>query len=68
MNIVNLEGQQNATQAIFEEFWNEPWFAGGFLWKWFHNHSTSGGEDNSRFTPQNKPVEAFIKKQYAVYK
>jgi len=68
MNTVNLKGQQNATQAIFEEFWSEPWFAGGFLWKWFHNHSTSGGEDNSRFTPQNKPVEALIKKQYAVYK
>jgi len=61
---VNLEGQSNATQAIFEEFWNESWFVGGFLWKWFHNHEQVGGLNNSRFTPQNKPVEEIIKKQY----
>ncbi len=64
MTSVNLQGQANATQAIFEEFWDEDWFGGGFLWKWFHNHESSGGSKNSRFTPQNKPAEAVIKKQY----
>ncbi|PWH83490.1 glycoside hydrolase [Algibacter marinivivus] len=64
MNQVNLEAQTNTTQALFETFWKEEWFAGGFIWKWFHEHDKVGGEDNSRFTPQNKPVEALLRKQY----
>lgn len=60
MNTVNLDGQVNATKALFETFWNEPWFAGGFVWKWFIDHNNVGGENNSRFTPQNKPVEKTI--------
>ena len=62
---VNFEAQKNATQAIYNQFWKEDWFAGGFLWKWFHNHERSGGENNNRFTPQNKPAEELIKKLYA---
>ena len=62
---VDLEGQTNATQAIYNQFWKEDWFAGGFLWKWFHNHQKVGGENNNRFTPQNKPVEKLIQKLYA---
>ena len=65
MNSVNLEAQNNTTKALFETFWNEDWFAGGFIWKWFHDYSESGGEKNHQFTPQNKPVEAIIKGQYA---
>lgn len=62
---VNLVAQKNATQAIYNQFWKEDWFAGGFLWKWFHNHEKSGGQENNRFTPQNKPTENLIKKLYA---
>ncbi len=58
---LNLEAQINATQALFETFWHEPWFAGGFVWKWFHNYEESGGHSNNQFTPQNKPVEAVIR-------
>lgn len=61
---LNFEGQANATQALFEEFWYEDWFAGGFVWKWFHNHDRSGGEKDNQFTPQNKPVETVIKSFY----
>lgn len=64
MTQVNLEAQTNTTKALFETFWKEDWFAGGFVWKWFHNYENSGGENNSRFTPQNKPAEAVIKGQY----
>ena len=67
MNTVNLQGQVNATQAIFELFWNEDWFAGGFVWKWFHNHEQSGGQKNAQFTPQNKPVEKLIEQHYKTY-
>ena len=62
---VNLKAQENATQAIYNQFWNEDWFAGGFLWKWFHDHEKVGGESNNRFTPQNKPAEKLIQKLYA---
>ena len=61
---VNLLAQTNATQAIYNQFWQEDWFAGGFIWKWFHNHSDSGGSRNNRFTPQNKPAETLIRKLY----
>ena len=68
MNHVNLEAQTNTTQALFETFWKEDWFAGGFIWKWFINHDKVGGVNNSQFTPQNKPAEVLIRKQFANYK
>lgn len=61
---LNFEGQSNATQALFEEFWNEEWFAGGFVWKWFHAYDRVGGETDNQFTPQNKPVETIIQSFY----
>ena len=61
---VNLDAQSNATMAIFEEFWSEDWFAGGFVWKWFINHEVAGGGDCNRFTPQNKPAEDIIRTFY----
>lgn len=63
---VNLEAQVNTTKALFEAFWKEDWFAGGFVWKWFINHDKVGGVDNNRFTPQNKPAETLIKEHYKV--
>lgn len=63
---LNLQGQANATQALFEEFWNEDWFAGGFIWKWFHKHDKVGGDSDNQFTPQNKPVEVIVKNQYSL--
>ena len=62
---MNLEAQTNGLQAIHNQFWNEEWFAGGFLWKWFHAHDRAGGEENNRFTPQNKPAEKRLKELFA---
>lgn len=61
---VNLEGQVNTIQALFEELWYEEWFVGGFVWKWFIDHENVGGVDNPRFTPQNKPAEETIRAFY----
>ncbi|MGJ8590963.1 MAG: glycoside hydrolase family 113 [Aquaticitalea sp.] len=61
---VNLEAQAVLTQAILEEFWQEEWFAGGFVWKWFHDHENVGGKDDNRFTPQNKPSEEVLRTFY----
>lgn len=61
---VNLQAQSNAKTALFEEFWHEPWFAGGFVWKWFINYPLSGGPMDNQFTPQNKPAERVIRAYY----
>ncbi len=61
---VNLLAQSNAMQSLFEEIWNEDWFVGGFVWKWFHNHEHIGGKTDSQYTPQNKPVEKIIREFY----
>jgi hypothetical protein len=63
----NLEAQNNTTEALFKTFWQEDWFAGGFVWKWFHNYERAGGKDNNQFTPQNKPVETIIKETYSSF-
>lgn len=62
---INLKAQSVALKAIYSEFWNEDWFSGGFLWKWYPNHTTVGGIKNNRFTPQNKPAEKLLKQLYA---
>ena len=61
---VNMQGQVNGLQAIHNQFWKEDWFAGGFIWKWFHTHAKVGGEKDNRFTPQNKPAEVVLRKLY----
>lgn len=60
----NMEAQKNAYEALYEVFWDEPWFAGGFLWKWFAEHERVGGEEDADYTPQNKPASEVIKKVY----
>ena len=64
---VNHGIQARALQATYEEFWDEDWFAGGFLWKW-HQHVESGGIENDRFTPQNKPAEKVVKENYSKFR
>ncbi|MFK8058744.1 MAG: glycoside hydrolase [Polaribacter sp.] len=61
---INLQAQVNGLQAIHNQFWKEDWFAGGFIWKWFHSHDRVGGKNNNRFTPQNKPAEELLRELY----
>lgn len=53
---VNLKAQVNAYRAFFEYYWHLDWFAGVFIWQWYTHHESAGGENNSDFTPQNKPA------------
>lgn len=64
---VNHTAQTNGLQAIYNQFWKEEWFAGGFVWKWFHKHNEVGGLENNRFTPQNKPAETLLRQLYGVH-
>jgi hypothetical protein len=65
MTFINLEAQQNLLEGTYQTLWNEKWFAGGFLWKWFIAHAKVGGGSNSQFTPQNKPAEKVISEYYS---
>lgn len=61
---INLDAQSNALQALFNTFWKEDWFAGGFLWKWFDNHENVGGSEDTDYTVQNKPAFQIIQQEY----
>jgi len=62
---LNLDAQSIAFEALYQSLWNEPWFGGGFIWKWYHNYEKAGGENNKDYTPQRKPAEKVIQKWYA---
>ena len=62
---LNLQAQANAFEALFERFWNEEWWAGGFIWKWQMDYPNAGGQENKFYTPENKPAEETIKNWYS---
>ena len=64
MSEANLEAQSNLMQGLFDAVYQEPWFVGGFIWKWFIDHKSVGGENDNQFTPQNKPAATIIKKHF----
>tara|TARA_A100000171_G_scaffold52535_1_gene71404 strand:- start:22365 stop:23366 length:1002 start_codon:yes stop_codon:yes gene_type:complete len=57
----NTQAQTNLYKAFFAEVYPEPWFSGGFIWKWFIDHKNAGGLERNQFSPQNKPVQQEIK-------
>ncbi|MFQ5766435.1 MAG: hypothetical protein ACE5ID_00395 [Acidobacteriota bacterium] len=58
---VDLDLQVRAYEALFDTFWNKPWFAGAFIWKW-HVARRAGGSQDGTFTPQGKPALAVMKR------
>ena len=56
----NDQTQSDALEALFISFENKSWWSGGFIWKWFPNHTNSGGTSDTTFSPQNKPAETII--------
>lgn len=60
----NLRIQRNCYRAVFETFWNKKWFWGVYWWNW-NTSPNSGGPNNRRFTPQNKPALREVSMRYA---
>lgn len=60
----NQQAQANALDALFEVFWQEPYWQGCFLWKWFPNMKGHEGYIAVDYTPQGKLGEEVIKKWY----
>ena len=59
-NKYSAESQSFAFKALFDVVWDKDWFAGMFIWKWYHNHARMGGHGDIDFTPQNKPAAETI--------
>lgn len=52
--------QAMALTALLDYFMPQPWWKGGFIWKWFPDHLNAGGEDHTGFTPQNKTAQKVL--------
>jgi len=61
---INELAQANALDALFEVFWEEPYWHGGFIWKWFPNLQGHEGYLEKDYTPQGKIGEQVVKSWY----
>ncbi len=58
--------QARCYEAFFRVFWDQPWFAGAYWWKWFPNHEHAGGVKQAGFTPQNKSAATILTQWYGL--
>ena len=63
-NEINNVAQANAYDALFQMMTQQPWFAGGFAWKWYADDYHKRAKNNIDYTPQGKPALETIKKWY----
>jgi hypothetical protein len=61
---INQQAQANAYDALLTTFWNQDFWAGGFLWKWFPNGMGHEGYPERDYTPQGKLAEEVIRAKY----
>ena len=64
-NAFNGVLQEKAYRSFFNTIWKEKWVAGGFIWKWEFEES-AGGENDTKYTPQAKPVLNTIREVYSI--
>ena len=57
------ELQARLYDVFFDNFWDEPWFAGAILWKW--SADAVGRSNRLDFSPSGKPAEEVIEKWFA---
>lgn len=51
-------------QSFFENTWHQPWFAGGFVWKWYDESNPEKHENATDYSPQGKLAEKELEKGY----
>jgi len=62
---VNHDLQRAAFAAMFDAFWDRPWFGGTFVWKWHPAPAPAPSARRERdFTPQGKPALDAIRAVY----
>lgn len=62
---VDHQAQVNGYEALLGSFWNEPWIAGGFLWKWHMSVPERADFMDKAYSPQEKPALDIIRKHYS---
>jgi len=62
---INEQAQANAMDALFMANWNQKYWAGGFLWKWFPNMDGHEGYPEKDYTPQDKLSSSVLKRWYS---
>lgn len=60
----NYKAQNVLLKGILDTFWDESWFAGGFLWKWFPHFKKYKARHHNRFSIQEKPAQKTIRQYY----
>jgi hypothetical protein len=61
---VDLQEQVDCYDATFQTFHNKNWFYGFYWWNW-ETSPYAGGNSDTGYTPQNKPVQSLITSWYA---
>jgi len=61
---LNNGAQVNLYEATFQAFWNEPWFAGVFVWRWSPPGELNRGIPTYNYSPKGKPAEQTLKKWF----
>ena len=65
---INEEAQCNAFESLYASFCDEPYWLGGFLWKWYPNESYRRKDFRMRdYTPQNKKAEKVISEWFTEF-
>jgi hypothetical protein len=59
----NEKLQVDAYQAFFDMVWQQKWFAGAFVWKWFP-FMDKNDIARDKYSPQNKPAQAVLKDNF----
>jgi len=61
---INQQAQANALEALYATFWQESWWSGGYIWKWFPEMKGHEGYPDRDYTPQGKTGEEIVRKWY----
>ncbi len=59
----NPTAQANAYAALLEAVWPQPWFAGGFVWKWFMDNDLRHRE-RDQYSPQGQLAEGVLRERW----
>lgn len=56
--------QQLAYEALFKQTWNQPWFAGVYIWQWDNRTTEESAKTDIDFSPRFKPAENVMAKWF----
>lgn len=60
---IDNKAQEQAYTYLYQQVWDKPWFAGGFLQQWHYEDNLDPKSDNG-YSPQNKPAEKVVMNWY----